>query len=450
MRLRHFLKSIRFKIAASFFVVFFGVSLIFNYFLFQSIKTSLINAFRDGARIETEGILNSVSPELDQIPVTQADQPFQIWYSNIFESQLIYERSDFPEIFSSVFVEIENTNDEGEFLPNEFIKIDTFTYSIVNRMMEEGGRVSLVLAKNNKLVYAEIESLRGNLILANAGAAALAFLFALLIADFTLKPLQNLIVKAKSVKASTKMERLPVSPANDEITQLSQTMNEMISRIEDSILHQNQFFASAAHELRTPLANMRSELEVKLQQIKSINEQSTLVSLKEEVIRLENVVQDFLLMSQLKSDSVTLNIESLRIDDLLYDILEKMNGSFLTAKLQSRINISATETALRIATDSSKLESIVYNVINNAIRYSNNVDKFLIDVNQIDNAIELKFTNKIDLSKSVLHGNNLGLWICDQLSQKLGFVFKAEKEDDLFVAKITIPINAHNSLHSRQ
>lgn len=449
MRLRHFFKSIRFKIAASFFVVFFGVSLIFNYFLFQSIKTSLINAFRDGARIETEGIFNSVSDEFDQIPVTQADQPFQIWYSNIFESQLIYERSDFPEIFSSVFVEIERTNDEGAFLPYEFIKIDTFTYVIVNRMMEEA-RVSLVLAKNNKLVYAEIERLRENLILANAGAAALAFLFALLIADFTLKPLQKLILKAKSVKASTKMERLPVSPANDEITQLSQTMNEMISRIEDSILRQNQFFASAAHELRTPLANMRSELEVKLQQIKSINEQSTLVSLKEEVIRLENVVQDFLLMSQLKSDNVTLNIESLRIDDLLYDILEKMNGSFLTAKLQSRINIAAAQESLKIATDSSKLESIIYNIINNAIRYSNNVDKFVIDVDQIDNAIELKFTNKIDLAKSAFHGNNLGLWICDQLSQKLGFGFNAEKKDDLFVAKITIPINAHNSLHSRQ
>lgn len=449
MRLRHFFKSIRFKIAASFFVVFFGVSLIFNYFLFQSIKTSLINAFRDGARIETEGIFNSVSPELDQIPVTQADQPFQIWYSNIFESQLIYERSDFPEIFSSVFVEIERTNEEGAFLPYEFIKIDTFTYVIVNRMMEEA-RVSLVLAKNNKLVYAEIERLRGNLILANAGAAALAFLFALLIADFNLKPLQKLITKAKSVKASTKMERLPVSPANDEITQLSQTMNEMISRIEDSILHQNQFFASAAHELRTPLSNMRSELEVKLQKIKSLNEQSTLVSLKEEVIRLENVVQDFLLMSQLKSDSVTLNIESLRIDDLLYDILEKMNGSFLTALLQSRINIAAAQESLKIVTDSSKLESIIYNIINNAIRYSNNVDKFVIDVNQIDNAIELNFTNKIDLAKSALHGNNLGLWICDQLSQKLGFGFKAEKKDDLFVAKISIPINAHSSLHSRQ
>lgn len=434
-----FFKSIRFKIAAAFFVVFFGISLVFNFFLFQSIQTSLINAFQNGGKIEALSILNGIDDELTQIPITQEDQPIQLWFGNMFESQMVYERPDFPEIFSSVFVEIEQPASEAGVSLMEFIKIDSFTYCIARRPLDEstGAQISLVLAKNNQVVYDEISSLKSKLIFANLGAAVIAFIAAILIAHFTLKPLQKLIAKAQSVKASPQMDRLPVSNANDEITQLSATMNEMISRIETSIRSQNQFFAMAAHELRTPLANMQSELEYRMGSSEKELSQETLNSLREEVVRLKNIVQDFLLMSQLKSETLVLRKSDFRLDDLIYDMLERMRPALGTKNLDIKLSINANPEKLSINADREKLEGVLVNLFDNIRKYGESKQAVSVDISEQNQVLSLHIKNGIAENIDTLQkGMGLGLQIAQQVIEKHNFQFLLTKSKTNFTIQI--------------
>ncbi|WP_339694907.1 HAMP domain-containing sensor histidine kinase [uncultured Roseivirga sp.] len=434
-----FFKSIRFKIAAAFFVVFLGISLAFNYSLFQSIRNSLINAFQNGGKIEALSILNGVDDELTQIPVTQEDQPIQLWFGNMFESQMVYERPDFPEIFSSVFVEIEQPTSDERVSLMEFIKIDSFTYCIARRPLDEstGAQISLVLAKNNQVVYDEISALKSRLIFANLGAALIAFIAAVLIAHFTLAPLQKLIAKAQSVKASPQMDRLPVSSANDEITQLSATMNEMISRIETSIRSQNQFFAMAAHELRTPLANMQSELEYRMGSSEKELSQETLNSLREEVIRLKNIVQDFLLMSQLKSETLVLRKSDFRLDDLIYDMLERMRPTLSTKNFDIKLSINANPEELTINADREKLEGVLVNLFDNIRKYGASRQPVSVEISEQNEVLSLHIQNGIaENIDSLQKGMGLGLQIAKQVIEKHNYEFLLSKSKTKFTIEI--------------
>lgn len=434
-----FFKSIRFKVAASYFAVFLGISLAFNYSLFQSIQTSLINAFQNGGKTEALSILNGVDDELTQIPITQEDQPIQLWFGNMFESQMVYERPDFPEIFSSVFVEIEQPASEEDVSLIEFIKIDSFTYCIARRALDEstGAQISLVLAKNNKVVYNEISTLKSRLVFANLGAALIAFIAAVLIAHFTLVPLQKLIAKAQSVKASPKMDRLPVSSANDEITQLSATMNEMISRIETSIRSQNQFFAMAAHELRTPLANMQSELEYRMGSSEKELSKDTLNSLREEVIRLKNIVQDFLLMSQLKSETLVLRKSDFRLDDLIYDMLERMRPALGTNNLDIKLSINANPEKLTINADKEKLEGVFVNLFDNIRKYGESEQTVLVEISEQSRMLSLRIQNGIAKNiDSIQKGMGLGLQIAKQVIEKHSFRFLLSKSKTNFTIEV--------------
>ena len=77
-----------------------------------------------------------------------------------------------------------------------------------------------------------------------------------------LKPLHNLSTKVEKIQAQNLSEPLEVPDSNDEISNLTLSFNEMLSRLNDAFTAQKQFSASAAHELRTPLAVMQTNLEV--------------------------------------------------------------------------------------------------------------------------------------------------------------------------------------------
>lgn len=386
---------------------------------------------------EAESIANLLGEDLTNIPVTKPDQPIQIWLGELLGSQKIYERIDFPKAYSELFQALQVDGQPRAITPM-VLGLDNYTFCMVERIVQQssGNIVSVVLAKENSATYDQIRGIRSWMILANFGAAILSFVAALVVSKFTLKPIQNIIDKAKNIKASEKMARLPVSSANDELTDLSETINEMITRIEQSIRNQNQFFASAAHELRTPLANMLSELELSLSKNTDRSEQALLESQREEVVRLKYVVQDFLLMSQLKADTLTLNTEVFRLDDLVYDILEKMKHSIDNAQFEVHFSIDESVTNLSICADMAKMESILVNLIQNALKFGDNQRGLSILISLKKQDLLLEVSNYSDQNKQNRSGNGLGLWICDQLARKQSFVFKSVRNGDSFIASL--------------
>ena len=233
------------------------------------------------------------------------------------------------------------------------------------------------------------------------------------------------------------MERLPESKVKDEIGQLSDTINEMIGRIEEAIQNQNRFFAMAAHELRTPLANMQSELEYHLTNAHQELSPDILNSLREEVVRLKNIVQDFLLMSQLKADTLVLRTSRFRLDDLLYDTLERMRLLLNKSGFEVKLSIDEKLEDMHTEADREKIEAVFVNLLDNCRKYGDPQQPILIDLKSLASQPALSIKNTIQQESTRMGpGMGLGLQVAQQIIEKHGFHFQQAADTSHFLVEI--------------
>ncbi len=115
----------------------------------------------------------------------------------------------------------------------------------------------------------------------------------------TLRPVEQLRAGADAVTAADPSRRLPVPAAEDEVRRLAETLNGMLDRLEAGGARQRAFVADAAHELRSPLAALRTVLEVALVHPDPDGPEPTLRIALEEVLRMARLVDDLLLLARL-------------------------------------------------------------------------------------------------------------------------------------------------------
>ena len=115
----------------------------------------------------------------------------------------------------------------------------------------------------------------------------------------TLRPVEQLRAGAEDVTAADPARRLPVPAAEDEVRRLAETLNGMLDRLEAGGARQRAFVADAAHELRSPLAAVRTTLEVALVHPDPDGAEPALRTALEETVRMGRLVNDLLLLARL-------------------------------------------------------------------------------------------------------------------------------------------------------
>jgi two-component system, OmpR family, sensor kinase len=115
-----------------------------------------------------------------------------------------------------------------------------------------------------------------------------------------LRPMDEIVRRARRIEGASLTERLPHPGANDEIGRLVDTLNEMLGRIASSMEVQRRFTTDASHELRSPLSRLRAELELTLRRPRDVAEyEETLRSCLEEVERLSRITEELLVLARL-------------------------------------------------------------------------------------------------------------------------------------------------------
>jgi two-component system, OmpR family, sensor kinase len=173
-------------------------------------------------------------------------------------------------------------------------------------------------------------------------------------------------VAALSERATGSTVRVPGT--HDEIAALAGTMNDMLVRLHGALARQRAFVADASHELRTPFAVLRGELELAGRPGRSREELSAAVaSAAEEADRLTRITDDLLLLA--RGDEATLNVSPARTDValLLARSAERASTRAGAAGVTCRVNVPAGLTAV---VDSGRIRQAVDNLIDNALRFA--------------------------------------------------------------------------------
>jgi heavy metal sensor kinase len=188
------------------------------------------------------------------------------------------------------------------------------------------------------------------------------------LAGRALSPVQHLTYRARAISAENLSERLAVPNPQDEIGQLTTVLNDAFVRLEDSFTRLRRFSHDVAHELRTPLAVIRSVGEVGLQQQRDPKAYRDIIgSMLEEVDRLGHLVDNLLTLARAESGRFSAN---LRLEDL-HDLCQDVTECLQVLAEEKRQNLTFTSKGSHcVLIDCDTLRLALINILANAIRYT--------------------------------------------------------------------------------
>ncbi len=191
------------------------------------------------------------------------------------------------------------------------------------------------------------------------------------LAKNALKPIQWVINQVNTISAQNLYERVKYENNKDEIAQLSKTFNLMLSRLEEAFESQSSFVSNASHELRNPIAAMIGQSEIALMKERDVEDyQNVLKAIHSDATRLKLIVNSLLQLSQASAEQIKTQIENIRLDELLLDIVENLSKTKSYSQIEVHLPENTSDEIL-IKGSSGLLEIAISNLIDNACKYSN-------------------------------------------------------------------------------
>jgi heavy metal sensor kinase len=182
-----------------------------------------------------------------------------------------------------------------------------------------------------------------------------------------LAPVGRIRRQAERISRANVSERVSVPPESGELRDLAETFNEMLDRLDRAFQDLHNFAADAAHELRTPLATLRAELDTAIQQPRSLEEhEGMLVSIAEEVARMNRIVSDLFTLAKIDMRQYALHKERVQLGALL----EEARDVWEPSAEENGIELVQEGPSVTVAGDPVALRRVFMNLIENAIKYN--------------------------------------------------------------------------------
>ena len=179
----------------------------------------------------------------------------------------------------------------------------------------------------------------------------------------TLAPVEDIRTEVAEIGSTDLHRRVPGTGSGDEIDRLSGTMNEMLSRLEESITRQQRFVADASHEMRNPLTRMRTALEVELAS-GAIRDPELVQSVLDEVIGLQHMVEDMLFMARADAGQGQPKLKMVDLDDVVLREARRV-------KDHQRVEMDLSSvSAAPVNGDAGQLGRAIRNLLSNAERHA--------------------------------------------------------------------------------
>lgn len=237
-------------------------------------------------------------------------------------------------------------------------------------------------------VEAALDNLLWVILIVNAFAVLLVGLGGYFLIGRFLSPIKLITSKANTISQSNLNERIPVQNEQDELGQLTRTLNSLLERLSIAFESQKSFMADAAHELKTPLAILRTHWENELNNSQLDDSFKDRIAQDVETIgRLNRMINKLLFLSQTEDVHDRSELETIQLDEFLREII---NDTKILANLKNQSIDDIELTSLKIKADPNQMYQLFFNLIDNAIKYTPDKGKIWITLRNTDQNAEIK------------------------------------------------------------
>jgi len=234
---------------------------------------------------------------------------------------------------------------------------------------DEFPRVTVVVARETAALQNRLEHLVWLLIAAGMGTMAVGLLVSVVVITRSLGPVRMLARDIAAIHEDELMNRVGASGLPDEILPVVERLNELLQRLEAAFTRERCFTSDVAHELRTPLAGIRSTLEVALSSDRSASEyKESLVDTLDISKRLQAMVENLLMLARLDAGQTAFHRERIRLSELVDDCWQPFAQAAASRGLTFDNRIPAD---LDCTSDRQSLSTVFANLFENGAEYAN-------------------------------------------------------------------------------
>ena len=297
--------------------------------------------------------------------------------------------------FKDLLERYNNSDNYGNYYTFTEDNLNQFKVTTVkNVKSDENGLGFIVISENANEIKTAIDERRAFVIRTAISVGFVILIFSFVLSRYFIKPIQNLVGYTIKVKeknpGKTGIENL--KNRNDELGLLSNSMEDMTNELQKRISHAENFSTDLVHEIRNPLASLKSASEI-LKDTKDINQRTKLLDiLTHDVQRIERLITDY---SQMLKDEVALSKEQMKkldIQPIIQSVVDDYNNIY---KFKKNISINYQndgKSEYIINGIENRIEQIVANLLDNSISFSDDGSKVTVNVS---NGLEKKVTVKI-------------------------------------------------------
>jgi len=194
-----------------------------------------------------------------------------------------------------------------------------------------------------------------------------------------LRPLQNVLVTSERISQGNLSERIPIkSSNNDELSKMSATINEAFDRYESTVTRLEHFSSDASHQLKTPMAAIRTAAEVALQRDRTMPDyQEVLGDIIEQTEKLNHTIEQLLQLSRIDS-SIKRTFKRFDLATVIRIWIKEFEDIFFDQKIE--VTLHADRESIMMAGNEILLREVFNNLINNALAFLKKGGKITINL----------------------------------------------------------------------
>ena len=357
-------------------------------FLFQSLDRVIffdneLNLIGDTDTLDLDP--RSFSKRLDTVELEILNEKK---IKEIIEKKNIDIGTDYSVSLNDVLINYAGSKNFGlpfTFTQEEFNKFKLIT--IKNVMNNEQNIGYLAITENANDVKAAIDERKTFIIRTAIAVGIVILIFSFVLNRYFLKPIKNLVSYTKNIRnkdtKKTNIESLKIR--NDELGLLSKSLDDMTLELQKRISHAENFSTDLVHEIRNPLASLKSASEI-LHDSNDIDQRVKLIDiLSHDVQRIERLITDY---SQILKDEVALSKEKIKridIEPIVKSVVDDFNNIY---KMKRGIKISYSndgDNKYFINGIENRIEQIIANLLDNSISFSEDNKNVLVKVSKLNN-----------------------------------------------------------------